>query len=136
MANYNTESFTSGDMAGSGTNSKEVIYMSYILNTLSEARKSFDDGDTQRFNLYMSFLKNSILDKKTRDKVDKEMMEEETKLKKANYDDKYIEFQIGFVVVREIMAYINETLELSHDDIIGEVGRLDSIEEEGDIKLE
>jgi hypothetical protein len=66
------------------------------------------------------------------------MQEEEVKLKKESYDEKYIEFQIGFVVVREIMAYINETLELSHDDIIGEVGRLDSIEEldEGELKIE
>lgn len=101
--------------------------MNYILNTLQDARQSFNDGDTQRFNLYMSFLKNSVLDKKTRDKIDKEMLDEENRLKKLNFDDKYIEFNIGFIVVREVMAYINETMELEHEDIIGEVGNLDDI---------
>lgn len=122
--NTSPDNFASGDM-GSGITSKEVIYMSFILNKLSEACKSFDNGDTQRFNLYISFLKNSILDKSTRDRIDKEMLDEENKLKKQGYDERYIEFNIGFVVVREIMGYINETMELSHEDIIGEVGTLD-----------
>lgn len=132
MTSDNTTTFTGSDMGGGSGNSKEVLYMNYILTTLTEARQSFKTGDTQTFNLYCQFLKNSILDKNKRDTIDKEMLSEEIKLKKAGYDEKYIEFGIGFIIVREIMGYINETLELSHDDIIGEVGRLDDDDDDDD----
>jgi hypothetical protein len=125
MKDDTSTNFVTGDMEGKSSNTKEILYMQYILSTLTEARRSFDTGDTQRFNLYCSFLKNSILDKVTRDRVDQEMLSEEKRLKNLGYDDKFVEFGIGFIVVREIMSYINETMELEHDDIMGSVGNFE-----------
>jgi hypothetical protein len=125
MALHTTESFTGGDLGyGAGT-SKEVIYMNYLLSTLTEARQSFKTGDTQLFNLYCQFLKSSVLNGDTRNIIDKEVLEEEKRLKKIGYDEKYIEFMLGFIIVKHIMAYINDTMELEHEDIVGEVGKLD-----------
>lgn len=108
---------------GGGT-TKEVVYLQYIFNMLTDCRRSFDDGNITRYNLYIQLLKNSVLSKETRDMIDKEMKVEEKKMKDIGLDENYIEYTIGFCVIREVMKYINETMELEHQDIIGNVGML------------
>jgi hypothetical protein len=109
---------------GGGT-TKEVVYLLHILKTLDTVQSCFDKGSNdevqlQRFSLLVQYLQSTVLSKSKRDAIEKEMREEETRLKKANkYDDVFIEYSVGFIVVREVMQYLNDIVEFEHTDIIG-----------------
>lgn len=100
-----------------------MVYLQHILQTLTAAQTSFDNGNTERFGLYITYLENAVLSKSVRDKIEKERVSEEKRLKELKlYDDKNIEFRVGMIVVREVMAYLNDVLELETEDILGSVG--------------
>ena len=97
--------------------------MQHILQTLTAAQTSFDNGNTERFGLYITYLENAVLSKNVRNKIEKERVSEEKRLKDLKlYDEKNIEFRVGMIVVREVMAYLNEVLELETEEIMGAVG--------------
>ena len=118
--------FQQNSMGGGTT--KELVYLQHILQTLTSAQGSFETGNVERFNLYITYLENAVLDKDMRDKIAIERVLEEKRLKDLKvYDDKNIEFRIGMIVVREIMQYLNEVLELEHVEVMGAVGIAEAI---------
>jgi len=126
MSGASEQNFSQSSMGGGTT--KELVYLQHILQTLTSAQTSFDTGNVERFNLYITYLENAVLDKDMRDKIAVERALEEKRLKDLKvYDDKNIEFRIGMIVVREIMQYLNEVLELEHVEIMGAVGIAEEI---------
>jgi hypothetical protein len=120
--------FAQSAMAIGGT-TKEAIYLMHILETLKSAQTSFDDGNVERFNLYVTYLENAVLDEKIRKRINTEKVTEEKRLKALNvYDDKGIEFRVAFIVVREVMAYLNDVMELEKIDVMGSIGIAEDIQ--------
>jgi len=134
MAELNILAQTS--MGGSISN-KEILYLNFVLDTLKEARQCFKDKDVSQFSLYMSFIEAAVLDdEKSKDIVDKREKEEKKLLEKYpdEQDRRTIDFLLGFIIVKEVMKYLNSVMELEHTDIAGEIGgrsvNLDEAEDE------
>ena len=107
----------------------------HILDTLKSAQSSFDSGNVERFNLYITYLENAVLDSAVRKKINSEKIIEEKRLKAlGTFDEKNIEFRIAFITVREVMAYLNEVMELEKVDIMGSVGINEDIESREDME--
>jgi hypothetical protein len=109
---------------GGGT-TKEVVYLLHLLKTLDTVQSCFDKGSNdkvqlQRFNLLIKYLQSTVLSKSKREEISKEMKDEENHLKEEKkYDEVTIEYLLGFIVVREVMQYLNDIVEFEHTDIIG-----------------
>lgn len=109
---------------GGGT-SKEIVYLLHLLKTLDTVQTCFDKGsnDTaqlQRFTLLIKYLQNTVLDKKKRISIQAEMdVEEKRLIAEGKYDEIVREYLLGFIVVREVMQYLNDVVEFEHTDIIG-----------------
>jgi hypothetical protein len=125
--------FAQSSMAMGGT-TKEAIYLIHILETLKSAQASFDDGNVERFNLYVTYLENAVLDSDVRKMINAEKIIEEKRLKALNmYDEKGIEFRVAFIVVREVMGWLNETMELQKIDVMGSIGISEDIQPKEDM---
>ena len=102
--------------------SLEAIYLSHILETMKELRGCFNDRDVETFSLYIEYLKSATLGEDIRIKIqaDAVKLKEEMDKEKPRVDEKIKSFRIGFLVVREVMKYLNASLDLTHEDIIGQ----------------
>jgi hypothetical protein len=121
---YMTESIvTSQDSMGGSINNKEVLYLTFVLDTLKEARGCFKEKDVTQFNLYMSFIEAAVLDDDKSKEIIEKRKSEEKRLQALNiYKKDIIDFMLGFIIVKEVMKYLNNVMELEHTDIAGEVG--------------
>jgi hypothetical protein len=123
----NLDNISSSLIGGGAGTTKEIVYLLHLLKTLDTVQSCFDNGSNdavqlQRFNLLVMYLQNTVLNKAKRDSIKEEMRAEEERLKKENkYDETTIEFMLGFIVVREVMQYLNDIVEFEHSDIVGMV---------------
>jgi polysaccharide deacetylase 2 family uncharacterized protein YibQ len=124
MSEINTTNYDTGGMT-----SKEMIYMQHIFIALDrvqaiylDSSKSPEDG-RERFALQVEYIKNVVLDKDRQADIQKRCDKQKVELVKRYGEDSHeIDYAIGFIVINEVMRYLNDIMELEHHDIIGEVG--------------
>lgn len=100
--------------------SLEAIYLSHILETMKELRWCFKDKDVETFSLYIEYLKSATLGEQIQSKMDEDIKKLKDKLKRENVKPPISDFRVGFLVVKEVMKYLNTSLDLTHEDIIGQ----------------
>jgi hypothetical protein len=110
--------------------SLEAIYLTHILQTLSRLQNTFDNGDTNTYSLYIEYLRNAVLDEKVCTEINNKMKTRKAELDSEGVDDGLQKFYLGFLVVREVMQYLNASLDLTHEDIIGRAYDLSKLEAE------
>jgi hypothetical protein len=116
-------------MAGA---SLEAIYLSHMLETLRELRFTFkDQKDVETFSLYIEYLKAVTLGDVIQSQMDKEVDKLKLKMTKEKpVPSQTIQtFRCGFLVVKEVMKYLNASLDLTHEDIMGEAYNIDRLSE-------
>jgi hypothetical protein len=108
--------------------SKEVIYAQHIFGVLNKATCCFESKDAEQFALYVTYLEAATLNKKVRediklerDKVFKELTEIQKKRGREHMSDITINFNVAFVTITHVMAYINSILDLDTVDIASSV---------------
>lgn len=101
--------------------SKDVMYLDHILKTLTGLQGSFEDANVEKFQLYVEYLKHAILSKDVRDKIQNEIVEYYKPLREPTSTQK---FYAGFIIIREVFAYINERFELETEDVMADIGQL------------
>lgn len=114
-------------MAGA---SLEAIYLSHILETMKELRWCFKDKDVETFSLYIEYLKSATLGEQIQNSMDSDIKKLKAKLKAENVKPPISDFRVGFLVVKEVMKYLNTSLDLTHEDIIGQAYDIDELPEE------
>jgi hypothetical protein len=114
-------------MAGA---SLEAIYLSHILETMKELRWCFKDKDVETFSLYIEYLKSATLGEMIQSQMDKDISKLKERLKKENVNSPIKDFRVGFLVVKEVMKYLNTSLDLTHEDIIGQAYDIEDLPEE------
>jgi hypothetical protein len=107
--------------------SLEAIYLAHILQTLSRLQDTFPKKDTEVFSLYIEYVRSVVLNDDISNKIDHNMAALKESLKQKGIDDGMIDFHMGFAVVREVMRYLNTSLDLTHEDIIGKAYDLEKI---------
>jgi hypothetical protein len=113
------------DSIAGGTTSKEQLYLIHVLEMMNKTTACFDEQKTpiKRFKLYIKYLENAVLDDRMRKHIKDTIKVEQVELKKEYGDDvETIEYMIGFITIREVMQYLNDTYEFEHSDIMGMVG--------------
>jgi len=99
--------------------SLEAIYLSHILETMKELRWCFKDKDVETFSLYIEYLKSATLGEDIQAKIEGDIKALKKKLKDERVNPPISDFRVGFLVVKEVMKYLNTSLDLTHEDIIG-----------------
>jgi hypothetical protein len=126
--NFANEYNTSG-----GGTTKEIVYLTHVLETMKQLQTCFKNQDNTEFNLYIAYLENAVLDDKRFNSITKLRETEAERLKKIGVKDKLIDFHIGFAVVRQVMKYLNDVMELEHSDSMGVTGLSENLTPQKDI---
>jgi hypothetical protein len=134
-----TETNTNPNMQSEAhsSTSKEILYLSHILETMKQSMTCFKSKDVEEFELYVSYLEASILSDDVRQDILKEQSELIKKLKAQQTasggvpTNTTIRFKVGFITIRKIFIYLNSICEFETEDILGEISKtyLPSVEE-------
>ena len=119
---------SSNGITGSGTFtglSLDGIFLIHFLNALERLQIILGEGGTDeearwiKANLQFEYLK-ALLPVKMQEKVDKVILEREAELrKKKEVSGEYApQYLARMRIVTEITAYLTQSLDLTHDDII------------------
>lgn len=131
--NRSTDNFDNNYNTSGGGTSKEVIYLTHVLDTMKQLQTCFKDKDIAQFNLYVAYLENAVLDDARFNTITKLRKDEEARLKKLGVDETMIDFFIGFAVVRQVMKYLNDLMELEKTDSMGVTGLSENLTSQNDI---
>jgi hypothetical protein len=124
----NTPSPVIGDSNAITVSSKDMLYLNHLLMTLTAAQASFATKDHETFSLYCTYLQSAVLSQDVRTKIQKDYGVLANQYKKdhpqTQDDNVVLNFLMGFVVVQEVFAYINQRFELETEDVMGDIGEL------------
>jgi len=101
--------------------SLEAIYLTHFLQTLTKLQDTFWKKDAEVYSLFIEYLRNAVLDEEVCEEINDKMakMKKDLETKKDPPSEEMIKFYLGFLVVKEVMKYLNNALDLTHEDIIG-----------------
>ena len=101
--------------------SLEAIYLTHFLQTLTKLQDTFWKKDAEVYSLFIEYLRNAVLDEDVCEEINDKMakMKKDLEAKKDPPSEEMIKFYLGFLVVKEVMKYLNNALDLTHEDIIG-----------------
>jgi len=116
-------------MAGA---TKETVYLADCLQAIREMRGTFGNKDVEVFSLFIEFFKSAILDEQALKKIEKDAINLQRVMAKETprVSETMKSFRTGFLTVREFYKYLNNTLDLTHEDIIGQAYDIDELPEE------
>jgi|WetSurMetagenome_2_1015567.scaffolds.fasta_scaffold106426_3 hypothetical protein len=113
--------------------SKDMLYLNHLLLTLQAAQQTFITKDFETFSLYCTYLQSAVLSEDVRNLIEKKynVLADNYKKNHPNTEkgDPMLNFLMGFVVIQEVFAYINQRFELETEDVMGDIGELDMVGE-------
>jgi len=99
--------------------SLEAIYLTHFLQTLTKLQDTFWKKDAEVYSLFIEYLRNAVLDEDVCEEINDKMARMNADLITKGTSEEMIKFYLGFLVVKEVMKYLNNALDLTHEDIIG-----------------
>jgi hypothetical protein len=99
--------------------SLEAIYLTHFLQTLSRLQETFWKKDVEVYTLFIEYLRSAVLDEDVCNLINDKMVTLKNKLEEEGSSEEMVKFHMGFLVVKEVMKYLNTSLDLTHEDIIG-----------------